>query len=210
MRRLCDAAGIELDDKHEFLAPHGGPRGAGEVMGRQCRFTVAAGLPNNSEEVVRKSSSRIEARELVSDAGDAFTNHDGKSKRDSANGSDRTRVRAGRLSRHDAYETEPCYAEATIYNSTTVKYADRSLRTEFRRCRKGLYRLLFGFAPIRMLSRCKAPTYSRIFFRYVRKGRNTEREFARTDRRSAITDMSVTLNNETTTVRSNRPRTEGE
>ena len=76
MRRLCEEAEIELDDKHGYLAPHGGRRGAGEVMVRQRGFTAAARLLDNSEEVVRQSYSHIEAKEMAKDAGDAFSEHD--------------------------------------------------------------------------------------------------------------------------------------
>ncbi|MFC4540369.1 tyrosine-type recombinase/integrase [Halosolutus amylolyticus] len=76
MQRLCEDAEISLDDKHGYLAPHGGRRGAGEVMVRQRGFTAAARLLDNSEEVVRKSYSHIEAKEMARDAGDAFAEHD--------------------------------------------------------------------------------------------------------------------------------------
>ncbi|MDS0477294.1 phage integrase SAM-like domain-containing protein [Natrinema sp. 1APR25-10V2] len=76
MRRLCEDAGIDLEDKHGYLAPHGGRRGAGEVMVRQRGFTAAARLLDNSEEVVRQSYSHIEAKEMAKDAGDAFAEHD--------------------------------------------------------------------------------------------------------------------------------------
>lgn len=76
MRRLCREAGLELDDKHGYLAPHGGRRGAGEVMVRERGFTAAARLLDNSEEVVRKSYSHLEAKEMAKDAGDAFAEHD--------------------------------------------------------------------------------------------------------------------------------------
>ncbi|WP_408960709.1 tyrosine-type recombinase/integrase [Natrinema sp. 74] len=76
MRRLCESADIDLDDKHGYLAPHGGRRGAGEVMVRQRGFTAAARLLDNSEEVVRESYSHIEAKEMAKDAGDAFAEHD--------------------------------------------------------------------------------------------------------------------------------------
>ncbi|WP_254533984.1 tyrosine-type recombinase/integrase [Natrinema gelatinilyticum] len=76
MRRLCEDADIGLDDKHGYLAPHGGRRGAGEVLVRQRGFTAAARLLDNSEEVVRKSYSHIEAKEMAKDAGDAFAEHD--------------------------------------------------------------------------------------------------------------------------------------
>ncbi|UHQ98776.1 site-specific integrase (plasmid) [Natrinema zhouii] len=76
MRRLCEGAGVDLDDKHGYLALHGGRRGAGEVMVRQRGFTAAARLLDNSEEVVRKSYSHIEAKEMAEDAGNAFAEHD--------------------------------------------------------------------------------------------------------------------------------------
>ncbi|XVH33721.1 tyrosine-type recombinase/integrase (plasmid) [Haloferacaceae archaeon DSL9] len=78
MKRLCGAAEIEIDDKHGYLAPHGGRRGAGEVMVRQRGFTAAARLLDNSEGVVRKSYSHIEAKEIAKDAGDAFDEYDGR------------------------------------------------------------------------------------------------------------------------------------
>ncbi|ELY37796.1 tyrosine-type recombinase/integrase [Natronorubrum tibetense] len=76
MRRLCEGADLDLEGKHGYLAPHGGRRGAGEVMVRQRGFTAAARLLDNSEEVVRKSYSHIEAKEMAEDAGNAFSEHD--------------------------------------------------------------------------------------------------------------------------------------
>ncbi|QCW05182.1 phage integrase SAM-like domain-containing protein [Natrinema pallidum] len=76
MRRLCDAAEIDLDDEHGYLVPHGGRRGVGEVMVRQHGFTAAARLLDNSEAVVRTSYSHIEAKEMAEAAGDAFVEHD--------------------------------------------------------------------------------------------------------------------------------------
>lgn len=32
MKRLCEVAGIALDDRHSYLAPHNGRRGMGEVL----------------------------------------------------------------------------------------------------------------------------------------------------------------------------------
>ncbi len=78
MRRLCDEAGIELDDKYEYLVPHGGRRGAGEVMVRQRGFIAVARLLDNSEAVVQQSYSHIEAKEMTQDAGDAFAEHDSR------------------------------------------------------------------------------------------------------------------------------------
>lgn len=77
MRRLSDAAGLALDDRHGYLAPHGGRRGVGEVMVRQRGFTAAARLLDNSEEMVRSHYSHIEAKDLAADAGSAFEEHDG-------------------------------------------------------------------------------------------------------------------------------------
>lgn len=74
MQRLTDGAGIELDtaDRHDYLAPHGGRRGAGEVMVRSKGVTAAARLLDNSERVVREAYSHIEAGEMAEIAGDAF------------------------------------------------------------------------------------------------------------------------------------------
>ncbi|SFL55675.1 Site-specific recombinase XerD [Halogranum rubrum] len=77
MRRLCADADIELDDRHGYLAPHGGRRGVGEVMVRQRGFTAAARLLDNSEAMVREHYSHIEAKDLAADAGSAFEEHDG-------------------------------------------------------------------------------------------------------------------------------------
>lgn len=76
MRRLCEAADLTLDDRHGYLAPHGGRRGVGEVMVRQRGFTAAARLLDNSESMVREHYSHIEARDLAADAGSAFEEHD--------------------------------------------------------------------------------------------------------------------------------------
>lgn len=77
MRRLSEAAGLALDDRHGYLAPHGGRRGVGEVMVRQRGFTAAARLLDNSEEMVRSHYSHIEAKDLAADAGSAFEERDG-------------------------------------------------------------------------------------------------------------------------------------
>jgi integrase len=63
--RLTDAAGIEVEHpKHDYLAPHGGRRGMGEVLVRAFGYTAAARYLDNSEEMVRKRYSHIEAGEL--------------------------------------------------------------------------------------------------------------------------------------------------
>lgn len=72
----CEEAEIDLEDTHGYLAPHGGRRGADEVTVRQRGFTAAVRLLDNSEEVVRTSYSRIEAKGIAEDAGDAFAEHE--------------------------------------------------------------------------------------------------------------------------------------
>ena len=65
LQRLTDDAGIEIDHpKHDYLAPHGGRRGMGEVLVRAFGYTAAARYLDNSEEMVRERYSHIEAGEL--------------------------------------------------------------------------------------------------------------------------------------------------
>ena len=65
LRRLSDSAPIDIDHpKHEYLAPHGGRRGMGEVLVRAFGYTVAARYLDNSDEMVRERYSHIEAGEL--------------------------------------------------------------------------------------------------------------------------------------------------
>ncbi|MCT9098079.1 site-specific integrase [Haloarchaeobius sp. HME9146] len=65
LKRLTDEANIEItDQKHDYLAPHGGRRGMGEVLVRAFGYTVAARYLDNSEEMVRERYSHIEAGEL--------------------------------------------------------------------------------------------------------------------------------------------------
>ena len=78
LRRITDAAGIEIDHpKHEYLAPHGGRRGMGEVLVRAFGYTVAARYLDNSEEMVRERYSHIEAGELGNVATEALSDIDG-------------------------------------------------------------------------------------------------------------------------------------
>jgi integrase len=63
MKRLCEDAGIELDDQHGYLAPHGGRRGMGEVLVREFGYATAARYLDNSEQMVRERYSHIEAGE---------------------------------------------------------------------------------------------------------------------------------------------------
>jgi len=72
MKRLCEAAGIELDDRHGYLAPHGGRRGMGEVLVRQFGYTAAARYLDNSEEMVRERYSHISAAERADMATEAL------------------------------------------------------------------------------------------------------------------------------------------
>lgn len=76
LRRLTDAADIDLEDGN-YLEPHGGRRGAGEVMVRTHGYTAAARLLDNSEQMVRERYSHIEAGELADVATDAFDSVDG-------------------------------------------------------------------------------------------------------------------------------------
>lgn len=61
MKRLCEDAGIVLDDQHGYLAPHGGRRGMGEVLVREFGYATAARYLDNSEQMVRERYSHIEA-----------------------------------------------------------------------------------------------------------------------------------------------------
>jgi len=77
LKRLSDAAEIEIDhSKHDYLAPHGGRRGMGEVLVRAFGYTVAARYLDNSEEMVRERYSHIEAGELGDVATEALKETD--------------------------------------------------------------------------------------------------------------------------------------
>ncbi|WP_257300374.1 phage integrase SAM-like domain-containing protein [Haloarchaeobius sp. FL176] len=65
LRRVTEASDVDVDHpKHDYLAPHGGRRGMGEVLVRAFGYTVAARYLDNSEEMVRDRYSHIEAGEL--------------------------------------------------------------------------------------------------------------------------------------------------
>jgi len=65
LQRLSDAAEIDIEHpKHDYLAPHGGRRGMGEILVRGFGYTVAARYLDNSEKMIRKRYSHIEADEL--------------------------------------------------------------------------------------------------------------------------------------------------
>ena len=76
LKRLCDRAGIELDDEHDYLMPHGARRGAGEVLVRTSGHAAAARALDNSEEVVREHYSHIEAGEFANQMTSAFEEAD--------------------------------------------------------------------------------------------------------------------------------------
>ena len=65
LQRLSDAAKIDIEHpKHDYLAPHGGRRGMGEILVRGFGYTVAARYLDNSEKMIRDRYSHIEADEL--------------------------------------------------------------------------------------------------------------------------------------------------
>ena len=77
LRRLTDAAEVDIEHpKHDYLAPHGGRRGMGEVLVRAFGYTVAARYLDNSEEMVRERYSHIEAGELSDVATEALEDID--------------------------------------------------------------------------------------------------------------------------------------
>jgi integrase len=77
LQRLSETAEIDIDHpKHDYLAPHGGRRGMGEVLVRAFGYTVAARYLDNSEEMVRERYSHIEAGELGDVATEALSEVD--------------------------------------------------------------------------------------------------------------------------------------
>jgi len=81
LKRLTEASEIDIDHpKHDYLAPHGGRRGMGEVLVRAFGYTVAARYLDNSEEMVRERYSHIEAGELGDVATEALDKVDDTNK----------------------------------------------------------------------------------------------------------------------------------
>ena len=79
LQRVTAAADLEVDHpKHDYLAPHGGRRGMGEVLVRAFGYTVAARYLDNSEQMVRERYSHIEAGELGDIATEALDEVDGE------------------------------------------------------------------------------------------------------------------------------------
>ncbi len=65
LKRLSETAEIEIEHpKHDYLAPHGGRRGMGEILVRGFGYSVAARYLDNSEKMIRDRYSHIEADEL--------------------------------------------------------------------------------------------------------------------------------------------------
>jgi hypothetical protein len=76
MKRLCADAGIELNDQHGYLAPHGGRRGMGEVLVRQFGYATATRYLDNAEQIVRERYSHIEAGKQADMATEALAASD--------------------------------------------------------------------------------------------------------------------------------------
>jgi integrase len=77
LQRLTEAAEIGIDHpKHDYLAPHGGRRGMGEVLVRAFGYTVAARYLDNSEGMARERYSYIEVGELGDVATEALNEID--------------------------------------------------------------------------------------------------------------------------------------
>ena len=77
LQRLTDAADIDVNnDRHDYLAPHGGRRGMGEVLVREFGYAAAARYLDNSEEQVRQAYQHIEAAERADMATEALSNTD--------------------------------------------------------------------------------------------------------------------------------------
>ena len=77
LQRLSEDGAVDIGHpKHDYLAPHGGRRGMGEVLVRAFGYTVAARYLDNSEEMVRERYSHIEAGELGDVATEALNEVD--------------------------------------------------------------------------------------------------------------------------------------
>ena len=72
MRRICENAEVSLDGEHDYLTPHGGRRGAGDVLYREDPVLAQTALRHRSIETTKDSYSYIEAGETASRAGDIF------------------------------------------------------------------------------------------------------------------------------------------
>lgn len=86
MKRLSDAAGLDIDDDHGYLTPHGGRRGMGAVMIREFGYAAAARYLDNSEEQVREAYQHIEAAERADQATEALSRTDQRVRSDEREG----------------------------------------------------------------------------------------------------------------------------
>ncbi|MBP1986636.1 hypothetical protein [Halolamina salifodinae] len=79
MQRLGSDAEIAVDDdRHNYLAPHGGRRGMVEVMVREFGYAAAARYLDDSEEQVRQPYQHIEAAERADMATEALSKSDNR------------------------------------------------------------------------------------------------------------------------------------
>ena len=72
MRCVCEEAEIALDGDHDYLTPHGGRRGAGDILYREDPVLAQTALRHRSIETTKDSYSYIEAGETASRAGNIF------------------------------------------------------------------------------------------------------------------------------------------
>ena len=72
MCRICEEAGISIDSEHDYLTPHGGRRGAGDILYREDPVLAQTALRHRSIETTKDSYSYIKAGETANRAGDIF------------------------------------------------------------------------------------------------------------------------------------------
>lgn len=76
LRQACDTAGIDLDDDHGYLTPHGARRAVGEILVRTKGFAAAARQLDDTERMVRERYSHIEAADQAEVTSQAFEEYD--------------------------------------------------------------------------------------------------------------------------------------
>ncbi len=74
IQEQCEELDVQLDG--DYLEPHGGRRGMGEVLVRQFGYAAAARYLDNSEEQVREAYQHIEAAERADMATEALAETD--------------------------------------------------------------------------------------------------------------------------------------
>ena len=72
MYQVCEKSEIDLDGEHNYLTPHGGRRGAGDVLYHEDPVIAQTALRHRSIETTKDSYSYIEAGETAGRAGDIF------------------------------------------------------------------------------------------------------------------------------------------